>query len=253
MGVVLSFFGFTNFDLQVAKGNVPGHSWMFISGLSAVIGTSFTDISTEGGNKVLPSSAVTLDIVSTSTADTNSAGTGARTVLVTTLDGSYNEVNTMVNLNGTTAVTLAGTHLRVKSAIVIVTGTGRTNAGTVTVEENPSPGNVLAQIEISAAITQSTLITMTDGFTGFARNIVFDAKKGVDLEIVSQVNGPGATSVKFRPGSPFLYQNNSTETIDFASGSLDEQFDFRIQAKAGASNSSISVRLYQIIIDNDFL
>lgn len=74
-------------------------------------------------------SPVAFEILSSSASDT-AAGTGARTVVVTTLDGSFNEVTQVVTLNGTTPVALTGTHIRVNFMIVLTVGTAATNVAT---------------------------------------------------------------------------------------------------------------------------
>lgn len=73
------------------------------------------------------------EIVSGSANDT-AAGTGARTVTLTTLNSSYVEVTQTVTLNGTTAVALTGTHLAVNAAIVTLpVGSSGVNEGLLTI------------------------------------------------------------------------------------------------------------------------
>lgn len=80
---------------------------------------------------VLPAAAAAASIVSASTADA-AAGTGARTVLVTGLDANYLDVTETVTLNGTTPVNLSAQLLRCNRIEVITAGSGRTNAGDIT-------------------------------------------------------------------------------------------------------------------------
>lgn len=77
-------------------------------------------------------SAQSLEIVSDNANDT-AAGTGARTVLVQTLDANYAKVNTVVTLNGATPVALPGTHLFFNDAILLTSGSGHVNAGNLTI------------------------------------------------------------------------------------------------------------------------
>ena len=67
---------------------------------------------------VAPTAAMTVNIVSSSTADA-SAGTGAGTLSVTGLNGSYVEVTETVTLNGTTAVTTSNSYWIIHTMIAL--------------------------------------------------------------------------------------------------------------------------------------
>lgn len=72
------------------------------------------------------------EIVSNDINDT-AAGSGARTVSITTVNASYVEVTQTITLNGTTAVPLTGTHIAVNAALVLTAGSGGTNTGLITI------------------------------------------------------------------------------------------------------------------------
>lgn len=76
--------------------------------------------------------AAAQEIVSSDTNDT-AAGTGARTVLISGLNTSYDEISETVSLNGTTAVALTKTYLRINAMVVASAGSGGVNAGNLTV------------------------------------------------------------------------------------------------------------------------
>lgn len=98
-------------------------------------------------------SAQSLEIVSDSVNDT-SAGTGARTVLVETLNSAYVTQTQIVTLNGTTPVALTGTHLIVQSVLVLTSGSNFTNVGNLTVRVSGAgaiQGYIAAEIGIQRA------------------------------------------------------------------------------------------------------
>lgn len=83
-----------------------------------------------GIDLTLPTSATTLGIASTSVNDT-SAGTGARTLLITGLNSNYDEIQEVVTLNGQTEVNTTASFLRVNGANVLTTGSVGFNQGTI--------------------------------------------------------------------------------------------------------------------------
>lgn len=83
--------------------------------------TTFTDLA----------AATLLKISSGSAADTNTSGTGARTVMVFGIDGNYNLQQETVALNGQTEVLTVNTYLAVFGLEVLSWGTGLKNAGII--------------------------------------------------------------------------------------------------------------------------
>ena len=79
----------------------------------------------------LPTSAVTLGMASTSTNDTNTAGTGARSILITGLNEFYNVQSEVVNLNGQTEVNSVNTYIAVNELLIIASGSTGWNEGTI--------------------------------------------------------------------------------------------------------------------------
>ena len=91
------------FELQVARGHIPGHYGLFKFGNNPSVGDSLETIWAEGGLYSYLTAATVLKVSSSSTDDT-SAGTGARTVELSGLDADYNEISELVTLNGQTPV-----------------------------------------------------------------------------------------------------------------------------------------------------
>jgi hypothetical protein len=87
--------------------------------------------------------------VSSSDANDTSAGTGARTIQISGLDGSYNEVSETIIMNGQTAVTTSNTYLRVNRALVLTAGSGGANAGIIYV----GTGTVTAGVPVNKYTT----------------------------------------------------------------------------------------------------
>ena len=133
------------YDLQVAKGLVPGTTGLFKFGFNADIDQTEETVWDAGGLYTYPASALAMTIVSSNANDT-SAGTGARTVRVIGLDANYAEVTQTVSLNGTTTVSIPTSLIRVYRAFVVTAGSGNTAAGTITIANG---GTTYAQVAIS--------------------------------------------------------------------------------------------------------
>ena len=118
------------FELQLAEGQIPWHKHIYKFGQNAVVGNSVETIWQQGGLYSYPPSATTMTVSSSNTNDT-SAGTGARTVQISGLDGDYNEISETITLNGQTAVTTTNSFLRVNRALVLTAGSGGANAGII--------------------------------------------------------------------------------------------------------------------------
>lgn len=118
------------FELQVAQGQIAYHKQIYKFGQNSVVGDSVETIWQQGGLYSYPPSATTMTVSSSNTNDT-SAGTGARTVLISGLDGDYNEISETITLNGQTAVTTTNSFLRVNRGIVLTAGSGGANAGII--------------------------------------------------------------------------------------------------------------------------
>ena len=118
------------FELQVAQGQIAYHENIYKFGQNSVVGDSVETIWQQGGLYSYPPSATTMTVSSSNINDT-STGTGARTVLISGLEGDYNEISETITLNGQTAVTTTNLFLRVNRAIILTAGSGGANAGTI--------------------------------------------------------------------------------------------------------------------------
>ena len=94
------------FELQIARGQIPGHRHIFKYGYNDAVGATAEHIWLNGGTYTWSPAASTLSITSSDAADDGNpaTGNGARTVRVEGLDANYNEITEDVILNGTAVV-----------------------------------------------------------------------------------------------------------------------------------------------------
>ena len=120
------------FELQVSRGQIMGHTSITVFGYNPDVDTTEETIWPDGGTIVHPTTASVLKVSSTSANDT-SAGTGARTVFIEGLDGSYNVISETVILTGQTAVNTTNSYMYVNQLYVVTVGSGGENAGVINV------------------------------------------------------------------------------------------------------------------------
>lgn len=138
-------YPFSDFCLEVAKGNVPGHAIYHHFSHNESTDTTLRTVWPYTGSYAFPSSASTMTVSSDDANDT-SAGTGAQTVLVEGLDADYVEASETVSMNGLTAVTTTNTYLRINRVTVASAGSGGVNAGGIYVGTGTVTSGVPANV-----------------------------------------------------------------------------------------------------------
>lgn len=178
----------------------------------------------------MPTTAAALEVVSDDINDT-AAGTGARTVTITGLDGDWAETSEIITLNGTTPVATVGTYTRIFRMRVTTTGTYATaaagsHAGTITLRA-AGAGAEWARIDdfqgYGVGTTQIAAYTVPAGSKAFilgkamevdatktstAANILLFVRERADEDpggpMIMQEQEDGLSgSFKFEPLSPF--------------------------------------------------
>jgi len=166
----ISRFGTSEpFELQAARSQISFHKTLFKYGYNPNIINVDETIWDGGGIYAYPAAAAIM-YVSSSSANDTSAGTGARTVLVSGLDANYNEVEETVTLNGQTQVATTTEFLRVFRSYVETAGSGGTNAGDIYIGTSGASSGVptgayYAKITASEAQTLMAVYTVPAGKT----------------------------------------------------------------------------------------
>jgi len=225
--------------IEIQLGNVPGRAMQFVSGTNeAITSSEFRDISslnTPTGTNPFPLAAESWEIVSINAADT-SAGTGARTVTLITMDANYViQAPTSVTLNGGTA-TISGTHFRIIAAFVTTAGSGRVNAGDLTIRV-AGGGTNRAVMMADVGTAQIGALTVPAGKTARLQYFSIMTPKGNDVLIRSRISNATVTDgAEISGGNLSVYQQiNSTDVL--APLGLVEFTDFRLQAKSAINNN----------------
>lgn len=244
-------------DLSLCLG-IDGLKKVQLRGWNFAISGSAETIWTLGGTYARLSSAVAMEIVSGSANDT-AAGTGARTVQVSGLNGSYLPFTETLTMNGITPVALVNTlAIAINSVKVLTAGSGLTNAGAISVR-TVSGSTVKRQIvaasgqNLSVGQDADFLYTIPDGYIGVIKKINFSTFGGTGniyawLNTHSEagiIRGEGQSAISVASTS----LNQGFGSIDFGSGLvLPSKYllELRAYASAGAGEFSALAEMYLI-------
>jgi hypothetical protein len=166
----MSRIGTTDFYLEVAKGNVDGHSSMNKFGHNPSISTATDpeDVWSAGGVYAFyPTTAQAMEVLSSDDEDGGAGGdTGALTIQVYGLDSNWDEQEETVILNGTTIVNLGNTYIRMYRIMVLTAGSAGTNVGDIDVRI-AGAGATGAYVAADDGQTQQAIYTIPNGKTGY--------------------------------------------------------------------------------------
>jgi len=168
----------------------PGATYVRRFGYNPNVGTSQELIDSLGATTpYMPTTAAQIEVLSGSANDT-SAGSGARTVLISGLDATFNQITETITLSGVTPVVSTLSFIRVTKAEVIHVGTyGGQNVGQITVRR-VSAGTTFLIILATQGQSFSSHFCIPAGYYGAisGANLSVDSGKYVDLFVRSRDN-----------------------------------------------------------------
>ena len=225
------------FYLAVQQGKVPGYTMVNKFGYNSSIGSgAFETIWETGNNYSWQSSAVTVDVVSDNAND-DVAGTGARTLRIQGLDGSYNLAEETVDMDGTTTVTTTQTFLRVFRMSVETAGTSGNNVGNITVTYTGG-SDVAATITAGNGQTLMCLYTIPANYTGYllSMNISSGKDQEMDFKFIQRDNS--VTNGAFQTKQFLNVRGGQTTVIFNAINIIPQKSDIYVSGKASSTSSS---------------
>ena len=190
----MTFIPNENFYLKVAKGEIPKHSIIHKFGATNLT-TTLRPITYSGTYKT-PTTATALEFVSSSSSDA-SESIGARQITIVGTNASGDEVTQVISTNGTTAVSIPTSLLRlyrwyVSSSGTYATATSGSHVGTLTIRESGG-GATWSTIPTSPFTTSQSQIgvyTIPNGYTAYLINktIFVDSSKSADIYFFKRGN-----------------------------------------------------------------
>lgn len=241
------------FDAGMSR--IPGARRVIASGVNPDIDTATVpeDIWYAGGLYPLPLTAASLEVLSSSANDA-AAGTGMRTAVVSGLDINYAEISETVTLNGTNVIALSGSYLRINSFVIATAGSGRVNAGIVTIRE-AGAGQTRAQMRAGYGIARQAVYTVPAGYTLGVNSLILSV-----LRITGTTpDATFATYLQAPNGSFLMAQEVAISTQPFqlpidAVASIPEKWDFMIRCTTVSDNNlEVSASFTGILVNNAYL
>lgn len=248
----MAYIGTTEFLLEVAQGNIAGHSLVIIRGHNPDIDTaSEEDVWEAGGDLSYLSSAETMEIASTDNDDLN-GDTGANTVLISGCDGTGAAISESVEMNGTTDVTTVNSYLRVNSMVVTTAGTSGWNEGNITATATTA-GTVQCEMDATEGVSQNSHYCVPLATKGYLYQVEFNAAK---------ISGGGSPEIEFkgyaRPNGGAWLQlfdkkmdTSVTDEIDVVlpfPTQMNALTDIRMRADSDTNNTEVRTRMYILLI-----
>lgn len=255
---VNSILKVSDFLIEVAKGNIPGHSVWHKFGRNEEIDTANdADIwdrgraGDAGYTYTYPTVARVHNLVSTNTNDSYPSGSGARRVQVIGLDANFNEQSEVVNLNGANNVPTIYSYSRIFRMIVIAAGSTGYNEGDITATAQVD-GSVSAQINTGNNQTLMAVFTIPNGKTGYMLKYYISVNKrtlvDADLFLLERpynqvfqlkhvLGGHG------QGGTPYTH-------LFLSPRRLEARTDIRLRASVSANDADISGGFEILLVDN---
>jgi len=246
------------FELQVAREQITYHKSTFKFGFNPDVDNALETVWAQGGLYSYLSSASTLYISSSSTAD-DAASTGARNVTVSGLDANWDEVSVTVDLDGQNGVQLgsASNWIRVNRIVVNTVGSGGSNAGVLYVgtESSPTlgvPTNKYATVAIGDNQTLMALWTVPRGYTAYVlqTDVTAATTQNNKYATVSFVARP--ENCAFQVKDKFVKSESSHHQRYHIPQKFEEKTDleFRCIGDSSEANIAISAAMDIIYIEN---
>lgn len=159
------------FNLQVARGQIQGHSTLNIYGYQTAVSTTSIPVWENATAYTYPPSAITMYL----------SGTNGDTaqILISGLDSAYKPISETVTMNGATPVATVKQYLRINSMSVTVGSA--TNPANAVYLKNLAATVTYAQINAGIGRTQMALYTVPAGYTFFLQRIaIYTSLNGND-------------------------------------------------------------------------
>lgn len=240
---------------EVAEGNVVGRTAFTKVGFNSVIGTS-TQLISEAGSSApyFPTSAINIEALSASANDT-STGSGVRTIYVTGLNGSFNEISEAITLSGSSPVISTNQFIRVYSAVSIGCGTYRgVNSGDITVRGS-SGGTTFLLMTAGQGTALTSHYTVPAGKTLFLHWFFAAIESNKNVALTFWVGG-GADVIS-APYTPVLAAGRAgglatvfEQGFSGLTGAISEKTDIWVTGMTSVGSAAVTVEYSCILKSN---
>lgn len=226
------------FDLQVARGQVDGHSTVNIYGYQPSVGTTSIPVWENATAYTYPVAAAVMYL-------SGSNGDTAKITIVG-LNASYTLTTEIVTLNGTTPVATTNEFLRINSMFVS-TGSATNPAGAVYLKN--SGGTVTyAQINSGVGRTQAAIYTVPAGYTYYLQRVnIYTSLNGNDYVTYQNKTISSSGVVQLTQQAPFAM---GYEALRIMPRPFLEKTDIQLMCKVQSGTGAVAIAQEGYLIKN---
>lgn len=227
------------FNLQVARGQIAGHSTVNIYGYQPAVAQTFIPLWENATAYTYPVAATTMNLA-------GSVGDTA-TILISGLNALYELTSESVVLNGTTPVTTVNSYLRI-NAMSVAVGSATNPAGVVTLKD-PTNTTIYAQINAGVGRTQAAIYTVPAGYTFYLSRVDLNTSLNGNNFVTYRNRSASVTGVvTLTQQAPFATVYNAQRVMPRP---FVEKTDIQLQALVNSSTGAVSVSAEGYLVKNN--
>ena len=176
------------FDLQVARGQIYGHSTVSIFGYQPSVGTSSIAVWENASAYTFPASASTMVVASNAAAN---ADNGA-TVLVVGLDANWNQISETVTI-ATGGTTTVNSYLRINNLFLTAPASGQTtNVGQITIKVSTT---TYGQINVGIGKSQNAWYSVPANYEFYLDQVEINTSNSYTSSVIVTYNVQATNNV----------------------------------------------------------
>jgi len=226
------------FDLQVARGQIQGHSTVNIYGYQPAVGLTFIPVWENATAYTYPVAATQMNLAGT-------AGDTAQ-ILISGLDANYLPISETVTLNGATPVTTTKSYLRINGMQVTV-GSATNPAGVVTLKDLTNT-IIYAQINAGVGRTQAGIYTVPAGYTFYLQRVnIYTSLNGNNFVTYENKTISPTGVVQLTQQAPFATTYEARRVMPRP---ILEKTDIQLTCKVNSSTGAIGIAQEGYLIKN---
>lgn len=229
------------FELQVARGQIPGHSALHKFGAVPAMSINTTGTVWDISDTLYPWSAFAT--AGTLTVDRASASDAGKIITIIGLDANYNEISENVTLTNATGNPTSSSFIRIYRSYMYNGST--TNVGNIDIKKGVT---TVARITAGKGQTLMGVYTVPAGYTAYLSQGVMSVQAGADATGDFFVRYGGQTA--FRIAHTFEVASAEYFYAFHVPFALPEKSDVDIRASVRSNNARITAAFDAILIKN---
>jgi hypothetical protein len=227
------------FDLQVARGQIMGHSTANIYGYQPSVGTTYIPVWENATAYTYPVAATQMHLA-------GSAGDTA-SIQIVGLDANYAPISETLVLNGATAVTTVNSYFRINSmAVTVGSATNPSNAVTL---KDLTDTITYAKINAGVGRTQAAIYTVPAGYTYYLSRVnIYTSLNGNDYVTYQNKTISPNGVVQLTQQAPFAISYEARRVMPRP---FTEKTDIQLMCKINTGTGAVAVAQEGYLIKND--